>query len=231
MRHWGLCCVLAGSLAGVIGCGWQGSASSAKGGLAVVDLDEIAKAVGVSARLDDMLKMKKVSLNNALVKADTELTEGLKTLIEEVKAEHPEQVPAEEARKIQKESATANAKRQMMQNQAQAELAKFENQLKVQFRAVVRPVAQEIAAKKGFSIVIPKNDALLLSVEPGSDITNDVILALQTRKTSTEVKPAPATEAAPPAETKPTADAEQTKPKKKSDEKKTAEAKKSKEIE
>jgi Skp family chaperone for outer membrane proteins len=231
MRHWSVCCALAAAMAGVIGCG----NSTDKGGLAVVDLDEVARAVGANAQLNDMVNMKKASLNNAIVKADTELKSQLESLIEEAKSEFPEEfpknVPADEAKKLQQSSANANAQRQMIRNKAQAELQNFENQLRVQFRSVVRPIAQEIAAKKGFSIVIPKNDALLLSVAPGNDITSEVILAVQahTQKTALEAK-TKATEAKPEAE-KPETEAA-AKPAKK--EKKTAAAprseKKTKEI-
>ncbi len=65
-------------------------------------------------------------------------------------------------------------------------------------------IAQEIAAKKGYSIVIPKNDGLLLSVAPENDITNDVIVALQSlnEKTVSEPKPVPEAKEAKPARKK-----------------------------
>jgi len=206
MRHWGVCCVLAGGLAGMAGCGWQaGSATSPQGGVAVVDLGEVAKSVGANTVFSDMVKMRGAKLNNELGKVTTDLKEDLNLKIEEVKTQFPETVPADEAKKLRDQSISANAKLQQLRSQAQVDLSTFTEQLKQQFRAEVRPIAQEIAAKKGFSIVIPKDDALLLSVSPDNDITNDVILALQTRnqKASADAKAKPAAAAAKPVKKEP----------------------------
>ena len=202
MRHWGVLCVMAIGLGSLIGCGWQaGKASAPKGGLAVVDLDEIATSVGANTRLADMVKMREVSLNQAFGKMQTELSDGIKELVDDVKSRFEDEVPTEEARKLQKETITANAKLQQFRSQAQLDLNTYTEQLKQQFRAEVRPIAHEVAAKKGFSVVIPKNDALLLSVEPGNDITNDVILALQARNQKSAAETRPATETKPVAAT------------------------------
>ena len=94
-------------------------------------------------------------------------------------------------------------------------LNQYREELKLRFREKVRPFAQEVATRKGFSIVIPKNEGLLLSVDPGNDITNDVIVAFQSAGQKPAAAPAPAKaageEAAAPV-------------KKKSEEKKTAAA-------
>lgn len=219
MRYGALSCVLAGSLIGFAGCGWQsGSPAAPQGGLAVVDLDEVAKSVGADARLNDMIKMRKVSLNNALGKMTNELKDGLKAELDDVKAEFGDEVPVDKAKEIREKTLKANATVQQALNQAQADLQVYAEQLKQRFRAEVRPIAQEIANKKGFSIVIPKNEGLLLSVSPGNDITNEVILAMQdrNRRAMAEAKPA--------ADSKPAAETPAKPAKKPSAEKKTAEA-------
>ena len=71
----------------------------------------------------------------------------------------------------------------------------------------VRPFAQQVASAKGLGVVIPKNEGFLLSVDPGVDITNDVISAYQLKKPSPSaaapapaaITPKPATAAAEPA--------------------------------
>ncbi len=213
MRHWGLCCVLAGCLAGMTGCGWLGTpSSSSSGGLAVVDLDRVATAVGVNTQLAEMVQFRQATLNNAVVKLSNEQNEKLQSLLDEIKDKFGEEVPKEEAQKLRKEALVANSNMQQARTNAQANLNQYTEELKMQFREKVRPIAQEVAVRKGFSIVIPKNDGLLLSVEPGNDITNDVIKALQANNGKT-------------AAAKPAAEETTSKPeKKKSPEKKTAAA-------
>jgi Skp family chaperone for outer membrane proteins len=167
----------------------------------VVDLDEVAKSVGAAGLLADMVKMRETNLNNEFGKISNELKDELQSKLDDVKSEFGTEVPAEEAKKLQQQTITANAKLQQFRNQAQANLNVYTEQLKQQFRAEVRPIAQEVAAKKGFAIVIPKNEGLLLSVEPGHDITNDVILALQARNSKTAPAVKPAAEAKPQTET------------------------------
>lgn len=209
MRHWGMCCAVCAGVIGLTGCGWMpGGANAQKGGVAVVDLREVAKAVGASSQVTDMIKFREVSLNNALGKLTADLNEA----IQEKKAEFGEELSDEQTKELQKNAVAANMKMQQARQQAQANLTKYTTDLEVTFRAKVRPIAQEIAAKKGYSIVIPKNEGLLLSVAPESDITNDVIVALQSLNDKTIAEPKPAQEAA----AKPV--------KKESDKKKTAEA-------
>lgn len=217
MRHGALICVLVGSAAGLVGCGWQaGSASDPQGGLAVVDLDEVAKSLGANARLAEMVKMRETSLNNDLKQKKSELEGDLNDKVKELKEKYTEADPIspDDAKKLRAESISANATLQQFRTQAQVNLNSYTEALKQQFRAEIKPIAQEIATAKGFSVVIPKNDGLLLSVAPGNDITNDVILALQSRnqKAAADAKANP---------TKATA-AKSTK--KKSDEPKTVES-------
>lgn len=213
MRHWGMCCVLAGCLAGMTGCGWLGTPSgTSTGGLAVVDLDRVAAAVGVNTQLAEMVQFRQATLNNAVVKLSNEQNEKLQSLLDEIKDKFGEEVPKEEAQKLRKEALVANSNMQQARNNAQANLTQYTEELKMQFREKVRPIAQEVAVRKGFSIVIPKNDGLLLSVEPGNDITNDVIKALQANNGKTTAAKPAAEETAPKPE------------KKKSPEKKTAAA-------
>jgi Skp family chaperone for outer membrane proteins len=219
MRYAAISCVLVGVVAGATGCGWQGASSPApQGGLAVVDLDEVAKSLGADTRLNDMIRMRKVSLNNALGKIKTDLQDELKTELDDVKAQFGNEIPAEKAKEIREKTLKANATVQQALTQATTDLNLYAEQLKQRFRTEVRPIAQEIAAKKGFSIVIPKNDGLLLSVSPANDITNDVILAMQDRNRKALAEAKPASDAKPTTEARP-ADEAPAKPKKKTDDK------------
>jgi Skp family chaperone for outer membrane proteins len=204
------------SALGLAGCGWLPGSSKTEsaGGIAVVDLDEVAKSLGVDTRISDMIEARKKVLHNELGKVQTDLKSGLQTELEDVKAKFNDEVPAEEAQELRKKTLEANATVQRAISNANQNLTSFAEGLKQRFRTEVRPIAQEIASKKGFSIVIPKNDGLLLSVSPANDITSEVILAMQDRNRAAMAA------AKPPAEEKPAAEA---KPPKKT-EKRTAEA-------
>lgn len=231
MRHWGVGCVLALGVAGLAGCGWQAgtaSSSTATGGVAVVDLDEIARATGSKTRLDDMIKMREVNLNNALGKFNTDVSDDIKGKIQEYKdleEQAGKELSPEEAKKLRSEVMQAQAKLQQARSKAQIDLQGFTEELKLTFRKQIKPIAQEVAEKKGFSIVIPKNEGLLLSVSPANDITNDVIVALQTM-----AKQKPAAEAVKDVESKQAAESAKNaaKIKKTIEEKKTADASKDK---
>jgi hypothetical protein len=82
---------------------------------------------------------------------------------------------------------------QQAKREAQVKLEQYRQSLVAQFRNEVRPWAQQVAADKGLSVVIPKNEGFLLSVDPGVDITADAIKVYQTRKPA----PPAATAAAP----------------------------------
>jgi Skp family chaperone for outer membrane proteins len=88
------------------------------------------------------------------------------------------------------------------QRQGQLALEQYRQELVVQFRNEIRPTAHEVAAAKGLGIVIPKSEGFLLSVDPGVDITNEVIHKLQTttRPAKASVKSPEKTAAAPAAE-------------------------------
>lgn len=50
----------------------------------------------------------------------------------------------------------------------------FRQALVDQFREQAKPVLREVAAARGLSIVVPKNDGLLLTIDPAVEITDDV---------------------------------------------------------
>ena len=212
MRHWALWGAACAGMFGLVGCGWMPTGSSSqKGGVAVIDLREVAKAVGASSQVTDMIKFREASLNNALGK----LTADLKEKIEERKAEFGEELSDEQNKQLQQDAMVAGRSLQQARQQAQANLTKYTADLEMTFRAKVRPIAQDIAAKKGYSIVIPKNEALLLSVAPDSDITNDVIVALQALNDKVIAEPKPAPEAKDTKEIKDVKETKETKPAKK----------------
>ena len=107
MRYGAWCCIFVGTLAGLTGCGWlSGSGHSHQsGGVAVVDLDEVAKSLGVDSRLSDMIATRKAVLANDLGKIQTELKTDLQTELDDVKTTFGDEVPADKAARASQEDA------------------------------------------------------------------------------------------------------------------------------
>jgi len=180
--------LVAGSMMAV-GCGMQPGQQSARGGLAVVDLDYVAKAIGRTQDINDALKTRQAAYEQALQKGVGDLKKQLDDKKKEL-GETP--TPDDQATLSGMERQAANALVNA-RSQAQRELENYRQQKVAEFRNEIKPWAQQIASEKGLSVVIPKNEGFLLSVDPGVDITADVIKLLQTKK------PAPAPTAAAPA--------------------------------
>src|SRR5262249_53595606 len=75
-------------------------------------------------------------------------------------------------------------------SKSQAELANFRQALVDQFREQARPILREVAAARGLSIVIPKNNALLLSIDPAAEITDEAATKMPATPLSDD-EPAP----------------------------------------
>lgn len=191
--------LLAAVAAGVlmsVGCGFQpGSAetaASSKGGLAVIDLDVVAKSIGRTQEINESWKVRKNALDQALQKLQVSFNEQLSAK----KAEAGETPTEEQQKQLAGMQRDASNKLVQAGRKAQADLEQFRQQMVAQFRAEIRPFAQEVASSRGLAIVIPKNEGFLLSIDPAVDITADVISAYSVKKPApTAAAPAPLTPA------------------------------------
>lgn len=177
MRYFGASLVLTVAALSVTGCGQFGgsSHSSSRGGTAVVDLDKVAAETGRNRQLAQTIEMAGNSLNQQLAKT----VENAKEQLEAKKKGYSEEMTDAEQKELVQWTNSANSQLMQIQNQAKQKYEQFKQEQIAQFRAEVKPIAQEIASKRGLSIVIPKNEGLLLSVDPGIDITDDVIKVLR----------------------------------------------------
>jgi Skp family chaperone for outer membrane proteins len=152
--------------------------SSTKGGLAVIDLDIVAKTIGRTDEMNEAIRLRENALNQQLLKIQTSFRDQLEAKQKEF-GEQPTDDQKGELARMQNEANNrlVNAKRTAEVNREQ-----YRQELISQFRQEVRPVAQEVALTKGLGVVIPKNEGFLLSVDPGVDITNEVSEKLQMAK-------------------------------------------------
>ena len=199
MRKIGVCLALIGATISSIGCGTQSGGSSSRGGIAVVDLDKVAAETGKSLEMREALQAQESAYKRELVTfqnmAETELQSRLKDI-----KEKGDEAPEESKREFMQIRQNASNILAQAQNKAGAQLGQLQQIQVAKFRADLKPIIQEAAAKRGLSVVIPKNEGLLLTVDPGVDITDEVIKAYQAKRLST---PASAPTAAAPAATAP----------------------------
>jgi Skp family chaperone for outer membrane proteins len=185
-------------LAPVLLAGGCQKSGTSPGGVAVIDLDRVATAMGW---LDDLSKN--------LQSADTELRTQLDqvwranvTAIEELKKQvaadaklTPEQIKLldtiqdprdlsqlpltkEQREKLVATVTQANANWQQALNNSQQLLQNRRRDLILSYRERVRPFARRVATARGMTVVLLTTDNLLLS-EPQADITDGVIDELQ----------------------------------------------------
>lgn len=182
-----------------VGCGFQpGSAQTAtsaasKGGIAVIDLDVVAKSIGRTQEINETWQVRKNALDQALQKLQASFNEQLAAK----KTEFGEEPTEEQMKQLAAMQREATNKLVQAGRKAQADLDQYRQQMIANFRAEVRPFAQQVASDKGLGVVIPKNEGFLLSIDPAVDITADVISSYAAKRPSpTPAAAAPASTAA-----------------------------------
>ena len=156
------------------GCGWFGS-SHPSGGVAVVDLDEVARQVGADGEIAQAVQARETSLNSQLKVMKATYVHQLKER-KNLYGENPTEAQSEQLVSINRQF---NLNLATAQQKASQHLSSHRSQLILKFREQVGPVAEEIAQQKGLSIVVPKNEGWLLAVDEDVDITMEVADALK----------------------------------------------------
>lgn len=172
------------TMAAVTGC----NQSATTGSVAVIDLDQIADQTGFSATLKAKLAEKERSLNGELLGAQAKLRQELAGRVKAA-GEKPSE---EEAANLKKFETAANRALANGQNTAKTLLEQERQKLAAQFRESVKVVAKQMATEKGYAIVIPKNEGLLLAISPGADITAAVAEAMKNQPAPVAAAPVPA---------------------------------------
>jgi Skp family chaperone for outer membrane proteins len=168
--------LLSGLMLWSAGCGWkspgQSSAKSDKavGGVGVVDLDVVAKRLGRDIEMSNKVQEKLTELNGKL----TTLQGSIRRMYEEKQDKQGDDPTDEQVRELQAWQERNEALLQESKRKAEIELSNYRQALIDQFREQAKPVLRDVAAARGLSIVIPKNNALLLSIDPAVEITDDV---------------------------------------------------------
>jgi len=165
------------------GASTAGTASRLSG-VAIVDLDEVAKQLGTDVALLKEINNGQASLNQQLRSLQTTLQEKYHQKAHELEAQLSADGSSTEARKQQLAELERNFNLQLNQAQrtAQNELGAYRQQLIQRFRDEVVPVAQEAATQRGLGVVLTKNDTVLLTFDDAHDITALVVAKMRARR-------------------------------------------------
>jgi len=147
------------------------TASSGKGGVALIDLEDAAKRMGRDVTITEELQSAGAVLGDQLAAAQKDLQEEFERQKQTV-GDKP--TPAD-TQKLTELGRALNVQFQQKQQEAQQELAAKRLALVNRFREEVKPVAMKIAAARGLEVVLVKSDVVVLGNEPGVDITDEVV--------------------------------------------------------
>jgi outer membrane protein len=83
---------------------------------------------------------------------------------------------SEDARaSAQKETEKLQVEIQRLQQDAEAEMQDLQQQLQLEFQRKLSPIIQQVAVEKGLQILLSQTDAGMVWVDPGLDLTNEII--------------------------------------------------------
>ncbi len=146
------------------GCGRSSHDQAAPGRVAVIDMDQLAHASGFSQRLGTILQ-----------RVQEEEHARLQAMQQQLGIVPNAPRPTDPAAAERMGQAQMRMREAIEQAQQRIETIRF-TELD-QFRNIVRPIAERVAHAKGCSIVMEKREDML-SVDPTSDITDEVIAEL-----------------------------------------------------
>ena len=220
MHHWAnrFLATILGALSLALSAGFTQAGTPASG-VAIIDLDRIAAALGwlddlsknlqtadteLRSQLDQTLRanVKAIEDVKAEVAADAKLTaDQLKTLNAIQDNRDLAQLPLtkEQREKLIGAVNAANSRWQTALNAYQQQIQQRRANLILSYRGKVQPYARRVAAARGLTVVLVTGDNVLLA-EPSADITDAVIDQLQQSGLASKSPPAvaPPTKKEPP---------------------------------
>ena len=159
--------LLAVSTLVLVGCNQSSSPTS---DIAVVDLNEVAKNLGSDIQIIAAVEERKENLNRQLRGAKTNYESQLRS----TKNELGKELTAEQTQQLLKLKKQANQQLLQVAQQAKANLDQHRVQLTLEFKKEAKKVVEEVAEEKGLSLVVTKNDSVVLLYDDAVDITSEV---------------------------------------------------------
>lgn len=145
------------------------------GRVAILDIAAVSEKTGGTEKMSNQLKAMQ-----AKYQADLNKLQGdLQAKISNRQKEFGKKPPTDEQRQ-EMSRMMSNAQKEFNDAQAAASQAIQQEQarLVMTFRDKIRPIARQVAASKGLSVVLLKNEALMLDADPSLIITDAVVAEL-----------------------------------------------------
>lgn len=174
------------------------SVKAQQGGVAIVDVDAVAREIGADKQVLDALKQAQDNLNTRLKDTQAAMQKQFDEAVAKAGGDK-----ASDEQKQQLAQFNQRLQTQFAQYKGQAQVTLNREQAKrvLAFREKVRPVALDIAKGKGLSVVLQKSDQVIGFAE-SVDISKEVAAQLKAAEPKAEATAAP--EAAPKATPKAT---------------------------
>lgn len=174
------------SLLTLTGCDSGASAAKASGGVALIDLEVVAKRLGRDTEIDGALKSIGTDLEAKLAATQKDLQDEFQQL----KKSLGENLTQAQNQKLADRGRELNEKFQQAQQAAREEVASKRTELVVRFREEIRPTALHIASARGLATVLVKSDIVVLANDPSVDITDEVVAELVSKPSPSAETPA-----------------------------------------
>lgn len=145
------------------------------GRVAILDIAVVSEKTGGTEKMGNQLKAMQAKYQADLSK----LQSDLQAKISDRQKEFGKKPPTDEQRQ-EMSRMMGNAQREYNEAQAAASQAMQQEQAKLvlAFRDKIRPVARQVAESKGLSVILLKNEALVLDADPSLIITDAVVAEL-----------------------------------------------------
>jgi len=153
-----------------VGCG-SDKKQLAAGGVAVVNLKAVAVRLGRANNFQQAFQDKQADVKKQLEEFRKSLNDDYNRKV----VAYGEQPTNEQKQELRTLQGQLTIKLNQQYTQLQQELKGFVQDKERQFREQIKPIARVIAQERGLSIVVNKDDNLILSFEAAVDITEDVI--------------------------------------------------------
>ncbi len=157
----------------------QASTSSTAGSIAVVNLEQVAQAIGQNKLFEQKMQEVQEQTTKQLDALKQQFNQQIQ---EKQKSLGEKPTPAQRQELI---NLSTQLQQQYRQGLAQAQELQGRTQVNLigEFRRKIKPVAQKIAQDQGYTVVLIRSEVILVAI-PAVDITTQVIAQLQQVHTS-----------------------------------------------
>ena len=154
-------------------------------GVAVIDVDQVARRIGRYDSIIASVGNKEKSLNRQLAA----IQESYKRKVDDKDREIGTQPTQEQTEELAALSRELGSKLRAAQADAQEDLTSYRAELINGFRREIKPIAQRVAEQRGMNVVVSFNENVVFSYNSSADITKEVAQQLMAAAARTTTAP------------------------------------------